>query len=103
MSLYSSSTPPESGPVVLVVNTHKDDLFSMRGTLPSNWTLYIASDAAEAKQILSQTSIPVILYESDLPAGNWKDVLVAVAELPSPPTADRDISNGGRISLGRGP
>jgi len=57
----------------------------MRGTLPSNWTLYIASDAAEAKQILSQTSIPVILYESDLPAGNWKDVLVAVAELPSPP------------------
>jgi DNA-binding response OmpR family regulator len=85
MALCSSSTPLESGLVVLVVNLRKDDLFSLRGTLPSNWTLYIASDAAEAKQILSQTSIPVLLCESELPDGNWKDLLAAVAEIPSPP------------------
>ena len=70
---------------MLVVGPSTDDLFSLRGTVPSDWTLYIAHDAAEAKQILSQTSIPVLLCESELPDGNWKDLLAAVAGIQSPP------------------
>ena len=58
---------------------------SLRGVLPSNWTLYIAGDAVEAKQILGQVSVPVILCESELPDGNWKDLLAAVAGLRNPP------------------
>jgi DNA-binding response OmpR family regulator len=85
MALCNSSTPPESELVVLVVNPHKDDLLSLRGVLPSNWTLYIAGDAVEAKQILGQASVPVILCESELPDGNWKDLLAAVAGLRNPP------------------
>jgi len=85
MALCNSSTPPESELVVLVVNPHKDDLLSLRGVLPSNWTLYIAGDAVEAKQILGQVSVPVILCESELPDGNWKDLLAAVAGLRNPP------------------
>jgi DNA-binding response OmpR family regulator len=85
MALCSSSAPPESELVILVVNPHKDDLLSLRGILPSNWILYIAGDAVEAKQILGHTSVPVILCESELPDGNWKDLLVAVAGIQSPP------------------
>src|ERR1700690_126428 len=85
MALCSSSVPPESGLVVLVVNLRKDDLFSLRGTLPSNWTLYIACDAAEARQILGRTLIPVLLCESKLPDGNWKDLLATVSGRPNPP------------------
>jgi DNA-binding response OmpR family regulator len=85
MASCSSSTPSESGLVVLVVNSREDDLFSLRGVLPANWTLYIASDAAEAKQILGQTSVPVILCESELPDGNWKDLLAAAVGIQSPP------------------
>jgi DNA-binding response OmpR family regulator len=85
MALGSSSAPLESGLVVLVVSPCEGDLLALRGALPSNWTLYIASDAAEAKQILRQTSVPVILCDSELPDGNWKDLLVAVAGIQSPP------------------
>ena len=85
MAPRSSFVRPEGGLVVLVVNPRRDDLLSLRGLLPSNWTLYIAGDAAGAKQILSQNSIPVLLCESELPDGNWKDLLAAVAEIPSPP------------------
>jgi DNA-binding response OmpR family regulator len=84
MAFFNSSAPPESGVVVLVVGP-SDDLLSLRGTLPSNWTLYVARDAAEAKQVLRQTSVPVILCESELPDGNWKDLLAAAAGIQSPP------------------
>src|ERR1039458_5610062 len=85
MALCSTSAPPESGLVALVVSPCRGDLLSLRGILPSNWTLYVASDAAEAKQILRQTSFPVILCERELPDGNWKDLLVALAGIQSPP------------------
>ena len=85
MALCSTSAPPESGLVALVVSPCRGDLLSLRGILPSNWTHYVASDAAEAKQILRQTSFPVILCERELPDGNWKDLLVALAGIQSPP------------------
>ena len=84
MAFCDSSAPPESGVVVLVVGP-SDDLLSLRGTLPSNWTVYVASDAAEAKQILRETSVPVILCESKLPDGSWKDLLAAADVIQSPP------------------
>ena len=85
MAFCNSSAPPESGLVALVVSPCRGDLLSLRGTLPSNWTLYVARDAAEAKQVLRQTSVPVILCESELPDGNWKDLLAAAAGIQSPP------------------
>jgi DNA-binding response OmpR family regulator len=85
MAFSNSPAPPESGIVVLVVSPSGDVLPSLRGALPSNWTLYIASDVAEAKHILRQTSIPVILCDSELPDGNWKDLLAEAAGIQSPP------------------
>jgi DNA-binding response OmpR family regulator len=81
-----NSSVPESRGAVLVVSPFKADLLSLRDTLiSSNWTLYAATGGVEAMEILSQTSVPVILCESELPDGNWKDLLAAVAEFQSPP------------------
>jgi len=86
MGLSNLSAPPESGVVGLVVSPFEEDLRSLRGTLASsNWTLYVASGAAEAQKILRQTAIPVILCERELPDGNWKDLLAAAAGLEYPP------------------
>jgi len=85
MTPGNSSAPLANGIVVLVVGPSADDLFSLRGTLPSNWTLHIACDAAEAGQILRRTLIPVLLCESKLPDGNWKDLLAAVSGMRNPP------------------
>ena len=86
MALGNSSARPEFRVVVLVVSSFEEDLLSLRDTLvPSTWTLYVASGAAEAKKILRQTWVPVILCERELPDGNWKDLLVAVAGLQNPP------------------
>ena len=70
---------------MLVVSPCEDDLRPLRGTLPSNWTLYVARGAGEATKILRQTSVPVILCESELPDGNWKDLLAVVTGMQNPP------------------
>src|ERR1022692_3304481 len=86
MALGNSSAPPESGVVVLVASPFEEDLLSLRGSLvPSNWTVYAASGSAEAMEILRRTLVPVILCESELPDGNWRDLLAAVSGMQSPP------------------
>jgi len=86
MAISNSFAPLESGIGVLVVSLVEEDLSFLRGTLlPSNWTIYVASSAAEAEKVLRQTSVPVILCESELPDGNWKVLLAAVAGLRNPP------------------
>jgi DNA-binding response OmpR family regulator len=71
---------------VLVVSPFEGDLRSLRGTLaPLNWTLYAATGSVEAMEILRRTSVPVILCESELPDGGWRDLLAAVAGLQCPP------------------
>jgi len=95
MALSSTSAPLESGLVALVVSPCSDDLLSLRGTLPSNWTLYVASDAAEAKQILRQTSFPVILCERE-PARRKLERSVGSGSRDSEPSAaDCNLSIGG--------
>jgi DNA-binding response OmpR family regulator len=86
MALGNSSAASESAGAVLVVSPFEGDLRSLRSTLlPSNWTLYAATGGIEAMEILHRTSVPVILCESELPDGNWRDLLAAVAELQCPP------------------
>jgi len=81
-----SSAPPESRLAVLVVSPREDCLSSLKTALAhSSYNLCVANGAAEAKEILGRTSIPVILCESELPDGNWQDLSAAVAELENPP------------------
>jgi DNA-binding response OmpR family regulator len=86
MAQSNSSAPPENGVTVLVVSPFEENLWSLKDALPpSHWTLCVASGAAEAKKILRQATVPVILCESELPDGNWKDLSAAVAGLQNPP------------------
>jgi len=85
MALRKSSAPPESRLVLLVVGPCAADLLSVKDMLPSNWTVNTARDADEAKGILLSMPVPVILCESELPGGNWKDLLVIIAGIRRPP------------------
>jgi len=85
MAFSNATGRPESGVVGLVVSPCQDDLRPLRGALPSNWILYVASGAEEATNILRQTSVPVILCESELPDGNWKGLLSALTGMQNPP------------------
>jgi DNA-binding response OmpR family regulator len=86
MAAGNSSATPPMGESVLVVSPFADNLLSLKTALSqSNCTLCVANGAAEAKQILRHTPVPVILCESELPDGSWKDLSDAVAGFQNPP------------------
>jgi DNA-binding response OmpR family regulator len=71
---------------VLVVSPFEDNLLSLKTALAhSNLTLCVAAGAAEAKLFLHRTVVPVILCESELPDGSWKDLSAAASGLENPP------------------
>lgn len=51
----------------------------------SSWTLYPVATFAAARDWLSYNSVPVILSESRLPDGCWKDVLRLTEEMDPAP------------------
>jgi len=53
--------------------------------LRSGWTVYTAQTCREALQILSEKNISVVLCESSLPDGNWKDLLNGLAAFSCAP------------------
>lgn len=50
-----------------------------------NWKLHEASDCSEALAVLRGRRFPVLFCERNHSGGNWEDLLMAVAKLPSPP------------------
>jgi DNA-binding response OmpR family regulator len=71
---------------VLAVLPKEEDCRSLCSILErSNWTVRTATTVAEALSMLKDSFAPVILCERDLPDGNWKDLLEAVADREQPP------------------
>ena len=51
----------------------------------SEWALETSNSLDEALPILRNGGVSVVLCESDLEAGTWKDMVAALALLPDPP------------------
>jgi DNA-binding NtrC family response regulator len=51
----------------------------------SNWLVSFTSSIAETVRSLTQSPMPVVLCDRDLPDGSWKDLLAAVHTLRRPP------------------
>ena len=51
----------------------------------TNWELREARGYRDARMILCNDRMPVVICESCLLDGNWKDILSQVAVLPNPP------------------
>jgi DNA-binding response OmpR family regulator len=86
MSARKLPAKPDNELFVLVVSPFEGDLQSLKVTVrPSDWTLYTVGGWAEAMRVLDRSPVPVVLCESELPDGNWKDLLRAAAVVPNPP------------------
>jgi DNA-binding NtrC family response regulator len=72
--------------VVLVVNGSQEETGEFRRLLNgSDWALQSVTSVAAAGEWLAGNSTPVVVCESRLPDGDWKDILRLSTEMNTPP------------------
>ena len=77
---------PQGPALLLAVSSHsKDHLFLKQTFRATNWELREARTYRDALMILCHDRMPVVICESCLPDGNWKDLLSQTADLPDAP------------------
>jgi DNA-binding NtrC family response regulator len=71
---------------LLVISANPDFNRNVRRILSAGeWTLSEAMDIQSATRFLCRESVPVVLCESGLPDGNWRDMLSHMAPLIGAP------------------
>lgn len=78
----------EPGKVVTVLSVSGSEADSRSlGNLfrHTKWTLLHSPGCADAICLLTSYPVPVVLCDSSLPDGNWRDILAGTAHLPHPP------------------
>jgi CheY-like chemotaxis protein len=72
--------------ILLVVSPYPEDYTCLRDIFESQrWTLHDARTYREAMTVLCRERMPVVICESRLPDGNWKDILSQIAPLADAP------------------
>jgi DNA-binding NtrC family response regulator len=75
-----------SGCSVLVVSPYEDDRHALDQCLSDvEWTIRNESSFPGAARCLRDTRFHLVISETDLPAGTWKDVLAEIQRLSKPP------------------
>ena len=81
---HQSGTDPEN--VVFVISSFEDDHFLVRQVFEgSSWRVLGFNRCRAALGLLSAQRPAVVMCDSELPDGNWKEILGAVVLLPNPP------------------
>ena len=71
---------------ILTVGLHEEDHWVLRQVLSCyGWTMISSATIAEAMRFLERNLVPVILSESKLADGSWRDLLAAAATVSRPP------------------
>jgi DNA-binding NtrC family response regulator len=71
---------------VLAVSRKESETSSLAHILAhSAWTLLTANDIASAREALNQHHVHVVLCDTALSDGTWKDLLSTIVDLPEPP------------------
>lgn len=75
-----------AGNVILVVSPFEEDLLSLQQIFSgSNWILRGTRTCGEALALLRESRVSVIICESDLPNGDWKNMLEELAQAAAAP------------------
>lgn len=81
-----SAGPFRSKPAALLVGPYEQDRISLgRIFQQQNWKLIAAGTLGSAIEYISQTRVPVVITEDDLPGSTWKDVLLKTRDLAHAP------------------
>jgi DNA-binding NtrC family response regulator len=51
----------------------------------SAWTLVARPTLDSAFPVLRETPVPIVIFEGDLQAGTWRDMLEQISQVPDPP------------------
>jgi DNA-binding NtrC family response regulator len=77
---------PETATMLLTVSACRENhVFLKHVFRDTNWELRETRAYRDALMILCNDRMPVVICESCLPDGNWKDILSQVAALPDAP------------------
>jgi DNA-binding NtrC family response regulator len=77
---------PQTSTMLLAVGACRENHVFLKQVLrDTNWELCEARAYRDALMILCKDRMPVVICESCLPDGNWKDILSQVAVLPDAP------------------
>jgi DNA-binding NtrC family response regulator len=77
---------PQGSETVLVVNPHEEEVSFLRNALePSKWNVVGRKSRREALCFLFDQPVSVLITESSLSDGVWKDVLGDVSNFQDPP------------------
>ena len=77
---------PQTATMLLAVSSHREDHVVLKQVFrDTNWELREARTYRDALTVLCHDRMPVVICESCLPDGNWKDILSQVAVLPDAP------------------
>jgi DNA-binding NtrC family response regulator len=83
---FPEVTQPQTATTLLAVSARSEDHVSLKQAFrDTNWELREARTYRDALMILCHDRMPVVICESCLPDGNWKDVLSQLAVLPDAP------------------
>ncbi len=69
---------------VLAISPHFDDYAFLRDAL-SHWRCFGTKSRHEASLLLREHRVAVVVSDSDLNDGTWKDVLTDLKSVPNPP------------------
>ena len=89
MAIPRANIPaPENPAVVALLNSpsERDHATLWRLCREMGWPLYVANSLQGASSLLQSTAPFLVLTETELPIGSWKDVLDAVHLLSVPPS-----------------
>lgn len=71
---------------ILLVSSMIEDHLSLRSLIShSNWRLHHALGREEAVALLKECPIPVVICDSELADGTWRDFWREIGGLPAPP------------------
>jgi DNA-binding NtrC family response regulator len=77
---------PQTATMLLAVSSRREDHVVLKQVFrDTNWELREARTYRDALMILCHDRMPVVICESCLPDGNWKDILSQVTVLPDAP------------------
>ena len=83
---FPDAAQPETATMLLAVSARREDhVFLKQVFYDTNWELREARTYRDALMILCHDRMPVVICESWLPDGNWKDIVSQVAALPDAP------------------
>jgi DNA-binding NtrC family response regulator len=70
---------------VLSVGPNEKDRASLERIVRFNWTVVAAATVASALSVLRETPIPIVISDSEIASGTWRDLLDQISLLPDPP------------------